>query len=292
MLPLGRRRANWMLMGTRHAEGPVSAAHFTAQWRDPIVGPQLRRLGVERPEQLGALFMAGASDLRMLTQETKPLTDDHPKRLSAQRPSRQRTRGLYEQLMDVEGTQERFQKSELIARLWPVSLREGSLEHFKSQESINDFFSDPSHAAAIDFPRLHQILTETPLRTLPLWLLMSDAQFQRAVGRAKAKGIQHPEIDYHLGARALSGRDYSRAEAHFRAGQERGAAGREVLYYRLYALCMAGRLEEAAALAGQLEVQGDAQPHDRGVLTFLSETFGLDRSVHVEDADPGGTPTP
>ena len=72
-----------MLAGTRGATGPVSAAHFAAQWQTLPVLRELRAVGLERPEQLGALFIGDAVFLRRLTANTPPLVDDRPKRIDA-----------------------------------------------------------------------------------------------------------------------------------------------------------------------------------------------------------------
>jgi hypothetical protein len=73
---------DWILVGMRELRGPVTEERFARQWRDPVVGPDLRSLGIERPEQLGALFMADAGDLREMARDVPPLSDDYPRRLS------------------------------------------------------------------------------------------------------------------------------------------------------------------------------------------------------------------
>src|SRR6185503_16503336 len=42
-----------MMVGTRHAQGPVSEEQFRKQWDDPLVSADMRRLGFEQPEELG-----------------------------------------------------------------------------------------------------------------------------------------------------------------------------------------------------------------------------------------------
>ena len=84
------------------------------QWADPIVGPDLRALGFERPEQLGALFLAGADDLRALTADTPPLTDDRPKRLGRIPTRSYRLRPVYLPWMNVRRARERFTASEFV----------------------------------------------------------------------------------------------------------------------------------------------------------------------------------
>src|SRR6185295_14998157 len=54
---------HWMLTGTRELTARATEGDFAAQWRDPVVGPELVRLGVESPGQLGATFLADAAQL-------------------------------------------------------------------------------------------------------------------------------------------------------------------------------------------------------------------------------------
>jgi hypothetical protein len=57
---LGGAGLDWILLGTRDAQGPGSVERFARQWLDPVVGPEFVALGVELPEQLGAMFMGDA----------------------------------------------------------------------------------------------------------------------------------------------------------------------------------------------------------------------------------------
>ena len=77
-----------MMVGTRNARGPVTEDQFNRQWLDPKVGDEMRRLGFERPEQLGALFIGDAEYLGALTSDSPALVDDDPKLVEAQVESR------------------------------------------------------------------------------------------------------------------------------------------------------------------------------------------------------------
>jgi spermidine synthase len=46
-----------MLVGTRHARGPVSEAEFQRAWKTPVLGARLREVGFEQPQQVGATFI-------------------------------------------------------------------------------------------------------------------------------------------------------------------------------------------------------------------------------------------
>ena len=264
---------DWLLLGTRNAQGPVSVERFTQQWRDPVVGPALRGLGIEVPEQLGALFLADAEDLRAFTSEAAPLTDDHPKRLSNSEVTQAERVATYGPWMDVRAARERFRRSRVVERLWPDALRAGSLPFFDPQEAINRYFLSGARGDGSELPLVHRLLTRSSLRTLPLWLLGSSASAQQAAHAAIARGRRDPGIDELLGMEALADRDYARAASHLRAGLgQRGRRG--ALYVLVYALCMAGDFKEAHALMEQWEVRDAARESDYRFRRFLSETFG------------------
>ena len=268
---------DWILMGTRDLQGPVTEESFTRQWHDPVVGPELRALGLEVPEQLGALFMADADTLHEITQGTKPLSDNYPKRLSNTIPRRTQSQSVYRPWMDVNTAQARFLQSRSVAHLWSESLRRASLPYFAIQDTINHMLpGEPRLDVVANLPLLHQVLTRSTLRTFALWLLGSGASEQQATSAAAAKGWRDPDLDYHLGAGALADRDYIHAEARFQAGQKQQATRREFLYLRIYALCMAGRREEAHQLVARSGLRQGRDENDRFFLRFLSDTFALD----------------
>jgi hypothetical protein len=51
-------------------------------WSDSGTGEDLRRIGMEAPEQLAALFLMDGEEIDRITGGIAPLTDFYPKRLS------------------------------------------------------------------------------------------------------------------------------------------------------------------------------------------------------------------
>jgi len=127
---------NWMLAGSRNASWSGSEEGFSRQWTDPVVGPELRALGFERPEQLGATFLADADQLRDETRDVLPLTDDFPKRLTDRTDFRS-SRIEHVPWLDSAAARERFEESSFIREAWPADLREESLGFFAYQEMID-----------------------------------------------------------------------------------------------------------------------------------------------------------
>lgn len=284
---------DWMLVGTRNAVGPVSEEQFAKQWQDPVTGPDLRELGVEVPEQLGALFMADAPALKRAAADTPPLLDDYPNRLTpAFSPLRDDRFRFFLPWMDVQKTRAAFGESAIVSRLWPPALRQRSLEWFAVQGTINHglavqpnvitnalFGTEPPLE---DVNALDEVLTRTELRTLPMWLLGSSEQQQRIVDRRVREGRSDAVIDYHLGIRAMADRNYDAAAEHFRAVQEQRPTDVQVALRHIYALCLAGRTDAAQAVA-------DSFP-ERARLVGLRAYWAF-VALRFHMSKPGGEPS-
>ena len=238
---------DWMLVGTRNARGPISAEQFARQWEDPSVGPELRALGFESPEQLGALFLGGREYLLSVSENVEPLTDAYPKRLSETLVA---PKQRFLRWMDTRAARARFERDPVIARLWPAPMRDATLAAFAEQDAYNrvlNFMLDP-----LDYlPEIHRWITQTRLETLPLWYLGSDQNLQRAAAHAWAAGHRNSEIDFQLGASALSKRDFAAAVSHFQAAAEGGRRAEISGLLEVYAFGLDGRCGRAQELAAE-----------------------------------------
>jgi predicted membrane-bound spermidine synthase len=261
---------DWMLTGTRSARGPVSEQRFVSQWADPAVGAEMRTLGFEAPEQLGALFLAGASDLQQITRDDAPLEDDHPYRLSA-RVARRPSDPWYLTVLDPAAARERYQRSELVRRLWPPRVREQTLPWFDVQHVINDAIlgMNPDHR----FAELEWLLKRTSVRSLALWRLGSGPDIQRAIEAAASAGVDDTLIDAQRGLRALAERDPVRAHELLERAASRGHRTAALDQARAMALCIAGRPGEAALWTSTEEFRrgGGAEP---AFLAWLKASCG------------------
>jgi spermidine synthase len=156
----------WMLAGTRGAHGPVPEDRFSAQWHDPAVAPELAALGFERPESLGATFLADARTLARWTDDALPLDDDHPGRILARYPpDGEYGDPAYRSWMDARAARGRFETSDFIRDLWPAALRQRTVEFFGPQAVWNDLCVG---GRSNTMQTLHMVLTRSSLRTLPL----------------------------------------------------------------------------------------------------------------------------
>ena len=202
----------WMLAGTRGARGPVPEERFSAQWRDPVVGPELVAVGLERPEQLGATFIADAQTLGEWTRGAPPLDDDHPNRILSRPPSMSPEEAYYRSWGDAPAARQRFASSAFVRGLWPSQLRQRTEDYFEMEGILDD-----RHIWHRRNPieTLHAVLTRSSLRTLPQVLMGTEPILQRIALRAYGAGARGSQLEFQMGARALSERDYGAAAQHF-----------------------------------------------------------------------------
>jgi spermidine synthase len=204
----------WMLLGSNDASRHSDMQQFSAQWRDPQVGQELVALGLESPAQLGSLFMADSTRLKELTANVAPVADNFPSRISSLSVGDDRYIELYDTLMEEGGRLERFRNSEQISNLWPAELKKDSEVFFQYERLIKNYFTagmyhhqtDPYFWEAID-----DVLTETSLKTLPLWLLGSDPDSQRIVASLLELEGYRDEFALELARKYASERDYETA---------------------------------------------------------------------------------
>lgn len=276
---------DWMLAGSRNAQWARSQADFVRQWRDPVLARELRAVAIEKPEQMGAMFMADADQLRRLVGDTPPLTDDHPKRLSNERQTPQRARVVYRDWMGAERTRERFRSSEFIRRAWPEELRERTLPYFEFQGAINDIGTRRQFTIREWIERLHEMLTRSDLETLVVWQLGDTIDRLDAVDRLLEQGKPRSRYRRFLAKRAFADRNYDLAARYLATKAGRPIRSLTGFYLRVYALCMAGKVSEAEAVAREARRWLPADAEGRQYFAWLNETFGFESPALARAAE-------
>jgi spermidine synthase len=265
---------NWMLMGSRGARWETSEAEFAKRWKALRNAREDRDLSVELPEQLGAMFIGDAPALREMVRDVEPLQDDFPKRLIDDPPGAEDASAL-RRWMDTESARQLFRTSRFIEEAWPRELRERTDRYFEYEAIIDKVFfhefGRPTSLSRIIAP-LHELLTETELETLPMWLLSTYADHLSVVDHAGREGLRTESLSL-LAARALGRRSFDRAARFF--GRTRKSSDRSA-FLHAYALAMAGHRELAAAALRQQEQSYHLTPEQREPWLWLSETFQLD----------------
>ena len=267
--------ADWMLVGGRGLDAaPRSEEHFTEQWRDPVLGPKLRAIGLESPEQFGSLFIGDADYLKDLVADTPPLEDNYPKRLPPLYTNLGNERfEFYKQVLRVQRPKATFVNSNVARRYWPESMREKALPYFDVQGMINvvQLEGDAYYTPQRYIRAAHYVLTETSLRTAALWFLGTNPLYENALHRAvdDSSGL----IEYLTGLVAIADRDYDRAAVYLSRAHEKSPQDEYTQLYRVFALCMAGRIEEARKLA--LQIRNTTTLDEVSFWQWIALKFGI-----------------
>jgi hypothetical protein len=239
----------WMLAGSRGGRGPVSDEEFSAQWRDPVVAPELAALGFELPESLAATFLADAATLGDWTRGAAALDDDHPGRILPRHPPAENGDPIYRTWMDPAAVRERFRASAFIRDHLSPALRQRTMDQLPAQVMLDDL-SVWGHLNRI--VALHAVLTHSSLRTLPLLLMGSEPAVQRIALPAYEAGARGTELELEVGARAMSERDYEAAAEHL-ARVTDGPKRVQASLQRTLALGLLGRAADARACLASID---------------------------------------
>jgi spermidine synthase len=279
-----------MMVGTRNAQGPVSEEQFARQWNDLVAAGEMRRLGFERPEQLGALFIGDAEYLKWFIADSPPLVDNYPKIIEAQLGSKEEVARLFQSLTDVSAARERFVHSPLIKRLWPERLITESLPYFDFQAIINTHWYRTRAKENDALEDAHTLLTRSSLSTPVLWRLGSDSDIQRIVANAGPEELANPVLQVHLGVRRIAERNYAGAVEPLSRAEQLPQLRENAFRLRIYALCMSGQIAQAESLAkerfAQLLMTAKEVPVNSAAeiplppfWEWMKKTFGIDPRV-------------
>jgi spermidine synthase len=197
---------NFMLFGTRNAVQTASYDSSVAPFHRAQTRSERLQIGLEQPEQLGALFIGDAPYLKALTRDTHALTDDRPRLIQAPGTREERDALIWE-WRDTQKARERFLASASIQKLYPSELRERSARQFENQRLLDDLLF-PEQTAARQTQVLHQVLQGTHLRLPVLLLLNSDPDIQAKLA-AQPEAVQaEPKWQQHRLAGLLADRDF------------------------------------------------------------------------------------
>jgi hypothetical protein len=169
---------HWMMVGIRNPQGPVSEELFARQWKDPVVGPKIRGLGFESPEQFGGYFIADGKRLKDWISGSSPLIDDYPQRLSNELSSGKQAIPVYSRLRKPEEVRENFSQSLQIRKIWPEPLRKKTEKYFTATPRIDELLQI-KEAPLDNIKRLDKCLRDPLLKNYTLFALESDYDAQK-----------------------------------------------------------------------------------------------------------------
>jgi len=269
-------REDVMLVGMRGSpENPGTTEWFERQWKQSHMVAEMKNIGIEVPEQLGALFIGGSVYLDELTHDVRPLVDDFPKRINADSILGQGRSRLFLELRDTDGARERFAHSSWIRELWPDEMIERTVPYFDVQRTVDELIDLAGYPLDKDLTALHNIISETSLTAPALWFMGGNPEIQNLLGDLSPEERALPAWKYQLAAMLFSERRYLEAAQVLAQLENETGFFAVARIFRIYALCLASDLDAARLLAEQARTDLAAQPASGRWLNFFWESFGI-----------------
>ncbi len=285
---------NWMLFGIRGAHPLVDVARFRRQWDSPLVGPMLRGLAFESPEQFGAYFIADRDQLTEWLSTTEPVVDNYPQRISPTDKVVFKDAD-YVGWLKSDSARERFQKSEHIRGVWPKDLIDAASPHFQERNYIHDLNCVPPNRMSEwrfgSLAAIHHLQTKTKLRTPVLWSLNSSHQHEAAVAKLMEREADNSQVLTHRAHFALADHDFNGAaklyERVLTKLSPQTAEYQRCWLRNIYALCMAARADDARLIVTSHAPTSALKTTAAEDWKYLHETFDLPQlaPATAEEAD-------
>jgi len=236
----------WIMMGIKGPGREVKEEEFRQLWSNPDTGADLRGIGVEVPQQLGALFVMDGEEIDRITEGVAPLTDIYPKRLTDESWDDEANHRFALRYLEAPSGVQRFLRSPLISAIWPETLNE-SLESFfivRQTRYLSEMIGSNKLA------ELDLYLRHSRLRMPVLEVLGSDG-FRLTIAERVAKRSQTPPLETmsDLIAGALARRDIEGAIRMLESENDRGVFSLNDTFLLTYLYCLNGSVEKAEALA-------------------------------------------
>ena len=215
------------MMGINGPGRKVKEEEIRRLWSDPATGADLKRIGVEVPQQLGALFLMDGDEIDRITRDVAPLTDNYPKRLSDAPWDDKGEFGVRCHLHGASICHERFLRSLLISHIWPEALS-GSRGTMKSLFAVRETRFLSETVGSNKLAELDLFLRGTRLR-LPVLEALGSDELRLAIAQRVARETESPplEIVPDLIAGALARRDLNEAIRLLEGQKERGTLRRQ-----------------------------------------------------------------
>jgi spermidine synthase len=244
----GSADQEWIMMGINGPGRRASEQELRQLWNDPTTGPDLRTIGMEVPQQLGALFLMDGDEIDRITNDIAPLTDVYPKRLTDRPWDDEANHRFALNYLTAPAAVQRFVNSSLINRIWPETLNPGAAE-------MEPFFTVRQTrylSETIGSNKLAELdlyLRHSRLRIPVLEVLESDG-LRVSIAERIAKNSATPplEVTPDLIAAALAQRNVDRAIQLLENEKDRGALSVEGTLVLAYLYCLAGSVDKAETL--------------------------------------------
>jgi spermidine synthase len=249
----------WIMMGINGPGRKLEEEEVRQLWSNSNSGADLRRIGIEVPQQMGALFVMDGAEIDLITRDIAPLTDLYPKRLTDEPWNDEASYRFAFRYLEAPSALQRFLGSTLVKAIWPETLNQ-SLESFfilRQTRYLSEIIGSNKLA------ELDLYLRHSALRMPVLEVLGSDG-FRLAIAEGVAKKAQAPplEIMPDLIAGALARRDIDGAIRLLEEEKDRGMFSLNDTFLLTYLYCLNGSVDKAEALVAN---KADSIKKDKSV---------------------------
>ena len=236
----------WIMMGIKGPAQRAQEEDIGRLWSDAATNADLSRIGLEIPQQLGALFLMDAEEIDRITHDIAPLTDNYPKRLTDEPWDEQASHHFALTYMEAASAVHHFLRSPLIAGFGWETLKEILESCFVFREMR---YRCGTVARCNTLAELDIYLRRSPLRTPVLEVLGSD-EFRVAIAERVARKSDTPPLETvpDLIAGALAGRDIDAAIRLLESKKDRGVSSRNDTFLLIYLYCLNGDVPKAETL--------------------------------------------
>jgi spermidine synthase len=236
---------DWIMMGINGPGRKVKEEEIRQLWSNADSGADLRSIGIEVPQQLGALFVMDGEDIDLITRDIAPLTDIYPKRLTDEPWDDEANNSFAFRYLEAPSAVQRFLRSNLVKAIWPETLNESleSLFVLRQTRYLSEIMGSNKLA------ELDLYLRHSRLRVPVLEVLGSDG-FRLGIAERIAKNTQTPPLETmpDLIAGALARRDIDGAIRLLEDEKSRGVFSLNETFLLTYLYCLNGSVDKAETL--------------------------------------------
>jgi spermidine synthase len=237
----------WIMIGIKEPLSRPSEILARQLWSNPETGADLRRIGVELPEQMSALFLMDGEEIARLVKEIEPLDDFYPKRLSDAAPDLDAAFKFAFSYVQRNAALERFSSSSLIRQVWPDDWKKGLNLFFGVRETrFQSEMTGSNWLAEMDL-----YLRYTKLRA-PVLAAQDTDDWRVALAQKAARespGSLAAETRRDLIAGAVADRNFPAAIQLLEQENKRGFSNDNDLFLLIYLYCLNGDVEKAEVVA-------------------------------------------
>jgi spermidine synthase len=239
---------DWIMMGINGPGHRATEDELRQLWNDPRTGADLRTIGIEVPQQLGALFLMDGDEIDRITHDVAPLTDVYPKRLTDRPWDDEANHRFALTYLTAPAAVQRFTHSSLINQIWPETLNSAAAE-MESFFTVRQTRYLSETIGSNKLAELDLYLRHSRLRIPVLEVLGSDGLRVSIAERvAKASATTPLEVMPDLMAGALAQRKIDRAIQLLEREKDGGAPDANDTFLLAYLYCLNGSVDKAETL--------------------------------------------